>query len=165
MTSREQILDRAGAVSARSMPTMNDECSMTTDDARTWDPFAAMQRMLRWHPFDSASRAERSPVPAFEVAEHPSGYTIHADVPGLRDRDPALEVEGNRLTVAAEQRHGEGATRTVERSFRLPADADLDRACADLDGDMLYVSIPKAVEAEPENTSLVERVMEALHFE
>ena len=93
---------------------------------------------------DRAARARAwTPVPRFELAEHPSGYTIHADVPGLREGDVDLAVEGNQLLVAAERRG-----RMLVRAFALPTDAELAAATADVAQDVLYLMIPKHAPGE-----------------
>ena len=74
--------------------------------------------LIRWEPvpvnrffnsfFDTPTVAPaqglRRWTPAVDVIENDTDYTLRADLPGLSDKDIAIEVEDNVLTVSGERR-------------------------------------------------------------
>lgn len=145
--------ERAGAPVARS----------------EWDPFRLMQEMLGWEPFRGAdpfrqmlplTTQERAFVPQFEVKENKTGYVFKADLPGIKESDLQISLEGNLLTISgkrdAEERE-EGETwftyersyGSFSRSFTLPESADTEHVKADLKEGVLTLVLPKKPEMQP----------------
>lgn len=154
---------------------MNDTELMINPNVRAWDPFATMQRMLRYDPLANEARtATRAAYfPRFEVAEQPSGYTLYADVPGLQDADLDITVSGTQISISGERRADpipdDGKVHVYERAFgkfvrtfTLPADADFDSITANLDDGVLCLTVPKRDEAKPKKISLTHRLKNAL---
>ena len=132
-----------------------------------WDPFRLMREMMGRDFPEFGSLLEHIPsrdieglggqrvfMPDFEVREGRDQYTVCADLPGLRDEDVQVAVEGNRLTVSGrreEERRDEGEQRYVyersygsfSRSFVLPETADVEGIQADLKEGVLRIEIPK----------------------
>jgi HSP20 family protein len=97
--------------------------------------------------------------PATEASSDESAYDISMELPGVSDEDIELTVENGLVTVSGEKRSHEekrgdtwyfserqyGAFR---RTFRLPEDAQGDKASAKMIEGVLHVTVPKkALEA------------------
>lgn len=132
-----------------------------------WDPFRLMREMMGRDFPDIGSFFEQSPFreleglrgqrafqPELDVRESKDRYTICADLPGVKDKDCEVSVEGNRLTISGhreEERREEGEQSymversygSFSRSFTLPETADLEGIQADLKEGVLRVEIPK----------------------
>src|SRR2546421_7973383 len=81
----------------------------------SWDPFRAMEAMLRWDPFRE-NRGYLPPGsdyrPQFDVKESADGYLFVADLPGVKESDLDISVTGNVLTISGkreEERRAEDA--------------------------------------------------------
>lgn len=96
---------------------------------------------------------------AAEVLETEQGLALTVDLPGVADADLQVTVENHVLTVRASRRPSdvENAARrvsergfgTINRSFRLPAWADLSATEARLDRGVLTIAIPRREESRP----------------
>ena len=92
--------------------------------------------------------------PATEASSDESAYDISMELPGVSDEDIELTVENGLVTVSGEKRSHEekrgdtwyfserqyGAFR---RTFRLPEDAQGDKASAKMKEGVLHVTVPK----------------------
>lgn len=90
-----------------------------------------------------------------DVAEDHGGYTICAELPGVRREDVTITVEGPRVVVHAEARRGtESASAerllhsdryygSMRRDFALPNEIHSDGAEARLDSGILVLRLPK----------------------
>ena len=127
------------------------------------DPFRVLDTLLRWDPLRSewagtAPNPEFSP--RFDVKETKDAYVIKADLPGVKEDEMDLSLNGNLLTIsgkrepdhqdegdayyAMERSHG-----IFARSFTLPDGVDGDGVTADLKDGVLTLRIPKKPEAQP----------------
>src|SRR5579859_6609590 len=113
-----------------------------------WDPVRAMRSLLRWDPFREMTPMipmdeELAFAPAFDVKETKTGFTLHADVPGMKEGDFEVSIAGNRLTVQGkreQEKKEESDTYYVyernfgsfTRSFTLPDGTDAANVKADL---------------------------------
>jgi HSP20 family protein len=101
-------------------------------------------------------------TPAMDVIEHDKGYTICAELPGMRKEDITVIQEQNVLTVRGENktlRGGENEKQTwhvserqfgnFERCISLPKDADASSLQAELKDGVLYLRLAKKEEALP----------------
>jgi HSP20 family protein len=105
--------------------------------------------------------------PACDITESSSGYTLTAELPGLRREDVAIELEeegsrGNTLLLrgSKESTHSEpeessvdsdDGVRRVERTYgsfsrrwRLPPEVDTSNISASMRNGVLTVNVPKA---------------------
>jgi HSP20 family protein len=107
-------------------------------------------------------------VPRFDVKETKAAYELRADVPGVKEEDIELSLNGNLLTVSGkreiEQREEgdqyfsvERSFGTFSRSFSLPDNVDVEHISADLRTGVLMVQIPKKPEAQPKKISIGKR--------
>ena len=108
-----------------------------------------------------------------EVRETENGYILTAEVPGVPMKDIDISVDGNTLTIKAEQsqeEEGEGSYRRQYRSFNqsfsLPNTIDADKIEAHCENGLLEVLLPKAqmshakrVEVQTGKGSLWNRLM------
>lgn len=139
-----------------------------TNDYR-WDPFRVMDAFLRWDPFRGESNNLLSRggefTPRFDVKENKHAYVLHADLPGVKDENVDLSLNGNLLTVSGkrEDEHREEGDQyysversygTFSRSFALPDGIDSGAITADLKNGVLTVQIPKRPESQPRKIAL-----------
>ena len=101
------------------------------------------------------NRAETAARIRVDVKETPEAYTVHAEIPGVKKEDIAVEIEGNEVTLAAEVKHegqakeGERWLRTerfygkTERRFALPQEIDEAKANAKFADGVLELTLPK----------------------
>lgn len=89
-----------------------------------------------------------------EIEENEKGYKVSFEVPGLTDKDLRIEVKDHVLRVSGERKskteNKEGSFfRTeryygsLERSFALPSDIDVERIDAHAENGLLVVTLPK----------------------
>ena len=108
---------------------------------------------------------EGSFIPALDLAETATSYTVKAAVPGLKAEDLNITVENNVLTLAGEihreQESKEQRYHRVERRFgrfqrtiTLPTTVKADAITANLTDGVLHIEIPKAEEVRPRRISI-----------
>ncbi|MGH8314706.1 MAG: Hsp20/alpha crystallin family protein [Steroidobacterales bacterium] len=113
----------------------------------------------------SAARADDSAAPSdwlppVDIKEEPSGFVIHADVPGVDPKEIEVTLEQGVLTIRGqrktETREENDGLRRVERvsgqffrRFSLPDAAAQDGVEAKYANGVLEVRIPKQPQAEP----------------
>ena len=132
--------------------------------AAEWDPFRAVQDMMRWDPFREMSplfAGEKGMfIPDVDVKETPLAYVFKADVPGMKEKDVEVSFTGNRLTLSGkreEERHEEKDTffasersyGAFTRTFTLPAGTVTEHASAEITDGVLTVTVPKMPEVQP----------------
>lgn len=128
------------------------------------DPFRMMREMLRWDPFREMAPifagAERSMyMPHFDVQENKDSYLFKADVPGVKEGDIDITLNGRQLQISG-KRDVENEEKsdtyytyerqfgTFTRTFTLPDTADVDHAKSELKDGVLTLVIPKKAEAQ-----------------
>jgi HSP20 family protein len=132
------------------------------------DPFEMMREMLGIEPFRDLAPSmgqEGAFVPDFEVKETSDAFVFQADLPGVKEEDLDVSLQGNRLTVSgkreAEARNEGDTWYTFERSFgsfsrsfTLPREADPDACEASLKDGVLTLRLGKRAEAQPKKISV-----------
>ena len=90
-----------------------------------------------------------------DVRETSDTYTVHAELPGVKKEDIAIEIDGDSVTIAAEVKReieakdGEKVLRAerfygkTERRVALPAEVDEARAEAKFTDGVLELTLPK----------------------
>jgi HSP20 family protein len=92
--------------------------------------------------------------PPVDMSETEDGYTISAELPGLKKEDVHVEVEDHLLTISGskedvhkgKRKHHQYAERrfgSFKRALTLPRDADLEGIDASFDNGVLTITIPK----------------------
>ncbi|PWG15881.1 Hsp20/alpha crystallin family protein [Salibaculum griseiflavum] len=113
-----------------------------------------------YEPFRNfGSRLAEWVSPASDASTDEAGYRITMELPGVSEDDIELTVDEGVVTVTGEkrvEREDKGDTwyfserqfGSFRRSFRLPGDADADKASADLKDGVLVVTVPRRTEPE-----------------
>jgi HSP20 family protein len=94
-----------------------------------------------------------------DLREDERGYTVHADLPGMKKEDIQVSIEGNQVSISAEtstqkeEKTGEKVLRTerycgrVERSFTLAQEVDEAQSEARYRDGVLELVLPKKTAA------------------
>ena len=133
------------------------------------DPFRVLDALLRWDPLRGGERgglaAASAFAPRFDVKETKDAYVIKADMPGVKEEELDVSLNGNLLTISGKREadhHDEGdAYYAIERSygsfarsFTMPESVDGAGVTADLKNGVLAVYIPKKPEAQPRRIAI-----------
>lgn len=113
----------------------------------------------------SAPAASRGWYPAMDVVERDDHYVLRADLPGVREEDISVELDGDVLAVSGrreaehdEQREGfsriERVTGEFTRALTLPEGVDADKIEASYDRGVLEVRVPKPEQAQPRKVAI-----------
>ncbi len=90
-----------------------------------------------------------------DVTETDKGYTVEAEIPGVRKEDIHVAIEGNQVTIGAElkkqtePKDGERLLRSERsygsayRSFTLPVDLDEENSTARYENGILELTLAK----------------------
>lgn len=90
-----------------------------------------------------------------DVKEDDKGYTVHAEIPGVKKEDIHVTIDGNQVSISAEvkkekeEKQGEKVLRSeryygqVARSFTLTSEIDEGSAQAKYDNGVLELTLPK----------------------
>jgi HSP20 family protein len=90
-----------------------------------------------------------------DVKEDDKGYTVRADIPGVKKEDIQVDVEGNLISLRAEAKqekeekkgekviYSERSYGMASRSFTLPAEVDPKSAKAEYKDGVLTLTLPK----------------------
>ena len=129
-----------------SMTPWNDVDRWLNDVFRGWE--------------DDGHTASCGVSPSADVYETEDGFTVEAELPGLKADDIKVEVSDNVLTISGEKsaenkEKTQGYSRTERsygsfcRSFRLPTSVDEKKISADYESVVLKVSLPKKEDVKP----------------
>jgi HSP20 family protein len=99
-------------------------------------------------------------VPPMDLVESADAFTLTADLPGVREADVTIEVDGDVLTISGERRSEhredpdgyvriERASGPFRRSVSLPAGIAPDDVAATFENGVLTVMIPKPASPTP----------------
>jgi HSP20 family protein len=132
--------------------------------------FAALDQlrrdMDRWFTDFDRARGDVSeqgalPVgwPRVTLSDEGSAFLLRAELPGMREEDVRITVDGSTLTLAGERKveapEGYAAHRrerqnlSFSRSTTLPTKVDAEKVQAKLANGVLELTLPKAPEAQP----------------
>ena len=107
--------------------------------------------------WEGANVNEPAPI-RFDVRETPESYVVAAELPGVKKDDIHVEIEGNEVTITAENRReveekdGEKWLRVerhygkAARRFALPQDVDDTKSQAKFADGVLELTLPKKVQ-------------------
>jgi HSP20 family protein len=104
-------------------------------------------------------------TPAVDMYEGDEAFTLTAELPGFSKDDVQVEIKDNRLTLRGERKREaevkeahyhrvERVYGAFQRSIRLPAMVDADKAEAVFKDGVLKLTLPKAEEAKPKPISI-----------
>jgi HSP20 family protein len=136
-----------------------------------WDPFRVMRELLGWDPFRVPAIGGWAGgfAPGFELTEKDDAYELRADLPGVREEDVDISLQGDRLTISGHREQGQTETRgqlrtsersfgSFSRSFTLPAGADREQIDAEMENGVLYVTLAKRPELQAKRIAVSKRV-------
>lgn len=101
-----------------------------------------------------------------DVSEDDKGYTVHAEIPGVKKEDIHVTIDGSQVAVSAEVRNekevkeGEKVLRSercygkVSRAFTLGQDVDESAAQAKYDNGVLELRLPKKAAASAKKLTI-----------
>lgn len=162
------------AEKSKDVPVKKEEAAPTP--AERWEPFASlrdeMDRLfddfaLRWpmgplarHGWPTPMRGWTTAAPAVDVVDLEKEIQVRAELPGMADKDVDVEISDKMLTIRGEKKEereeGEKEGRyylserrygSFERSLRIPAGADQDKANARFSNGVLTITFPKTAKA------------------
>ncbi len=109
---------------------------------------------------DTATRK----IPPVDIYETDSSYVIEAEIAGYSENDVHVQIKDHVLTISSEETWKERRAREraeknmviseinlpeFSRSFKMPEDADSDRAEAESHNGILVITIPRIRKAAP----------------
>jgi HSP20 family protein len=101
-----------------------------------------------------------------DVKEDDKGYTVHAEIPGVKKDDIHVTIDGNQIAISAEVKNekevkeGEKVLRSeryygkVSRAFTLGQDVDDATAQAKYSDGVLELTLPKKAVAKSKRLSI-----------
>ena len=134
--------------------------------------------LVRWNPFfelDSMERRMRRlldevgvapiPLPAADVYETEGEFIFELEVPGFEEKELSVEVSDHTLAVKGERtetkdenkktfRLQERLSKSFERRFELPAEADTGKLAADFGKGVIKVHAPKTKVETPRKIAI-----------
>jgi HSP20 family protein len=132
-----------------------------------WDPFREMDELYQQmnHLLESGVGTDGATrwVPAADIEETDDAYTIEMELPGAKQDDVDIEINGRELTVTGEIKQKERAgilrrrTRKVGEfhySVTLPMEVDSENVTADLDSGVLTIKVPKSQRAASRHVTI-----------
>ena len=128
-----------------------------------WEPFRELDRFDRVvsNLFAGDADTSRAHRQVADLAADKDGYVFRFDMPGVPKDAIHIDVEDNVLTVSSERNEAftgdesktvyrrEVVTGKLERSFRLPDDADAEKVTASYADGVLEVRVARAEAAQP----------------
>jgi HSP20 family protein len=147
-----------------------------------WRPFGSTER---WEPFRNAIDIQGEMnrlfdtflgrpagavpgarwLPAVDMIETKDALVLSVEVPGLREKDVAVSITGDLLSIKGERRwedeskdqkflHVERAYGQFERFVQLPMAVQADKVTAAFRNGVLQVTLPKAEELKPREVKI-----------
>ncbi|UGQ48484.1 Hsp20/alpha crystallin family protein [Massilia endophytica] len=120
------------------------------------DPFRDFEDMFRDFRLKNIMRDDEGQQPIrIDVHETEQAYTVKADLPGVNKDDIKVDIQGNRVSIAAETKRVEQDKQSGNvvrseryygqqyRSFTLEHDIDDAKAEAKFDSGVLHLTLPK----------------------
>ena len=129
------------------------------------DPFSSeVNRLFNTLLAPGEGRAQRW-SPAMDLVEAEDHYVLRADLPGMDEKDVAIEIHDNVLTISGERHDEQEQTRQgwhrVERSFgrftrslTLPEGIDPEAVAAAFDKGVLSITVPKPEQRRPRRVEI-----------
>jgi HSP20 family protein len=124
----------------------------------------AMDRLVRESFVRPGQRSDATTF-ALDVGETAGGYLVRALLPGVKPDDVQVTIDGDTLTISAQSEESaeagvqtwllrESRPERLERSIRLPAKIDADRAEARSEHGVMTITMPRAESAQPKRITV-----------
>ena len=121
-----------------------------------WDPFRELDQLYErmnhlWETGVGTDLADRW-VPLADIEETDDAYVIEVDLPGVKQDDVDIQINGRELTVSGDikEKERKGILRRRTRkvgefhyAVTLPGEIDEDNISANLDDGVLTIRVPK----------------------
>jgi HSP20 family protein len=119
-------------------------------------PYPEVETFFNEFPFRTIGGYEPVPMMRMDVSENPTGYTVKAEIPGMKKEDIVVSIDGNNVSISAETKRtnevkeGEKVLRSecyygaLSRVVTLPFDVDPTQAEATYEQGVLTLMLPKA---------------------
>ena len=140
----------------------------------TWDPYRELGRLPSHfnRVFGALAPRERDEelslgawIPPVDIMEEKDRILLTAELPGFRESDVEVQMEGNVLTLRGERKFDsdvkkegyhrvERAYGSFGRSFTLPTVVDTEKIKAEYKDGVLRVTLPKREEAKPKQIQI-----------
>ena len=99
-------------------------------------------------------------MPSVDILEKDGNLILHAELPGMTEKQIDLKLEGNTLTLKGERKMENEDTKSnyhriesfygsFTRSFRLPDTVDLGKINAEYKNGVLTITLPQKPEVKP----------------
>jgi len=148
-----------------------------------WSPFRELEEMERR--FDDVFGRSTLPsiwrrlpaeqmawAPTIDVFEKGDKFVVKAEIPGMKEDDIHVSVEGDMLTIRGEKKtesevkeedyyHCERSYGSFLRSVALPSTVDASKIDADYEDGVLEVTLPKKPEVKPKKVAVKKKVKAA----
>jgi len=139
--------------------------TMWTEMDRMFDEFVAPTQLRRrvealFEPFAMGMRGRGDMfVPELELTERENEYSLHVDLPGVRQEDVQISVDDNNVLMVRGERRDEQSKQSrgyeytersygsFTRSIELPRNVDTSKIDADYRDGVLQMHIPKTEQA------------------
>ncbi len=131
--------------------------------------------MYLWNPWSVFDELERTMVsssewPQFDIEDSEDETVLTADVPGMREEDIEITMQGALLTVRGQrgEQHDRRYLRrrrfygSFERQFRVAEGYDLDHVKANLQDGVLTIRLEKTAKAKPRRIPLTTGVVDTV---
>ena len=113
----------------------------------------------------SESETARPWTPSVDIKETENEIVLHADVPGVEEKDIDVRIEDGTLTLKGERKFsenkkGEGYHRiergygSFVRCFSMPDSVDPEKVAAEYKNGVLSVTLPKKEVAKPRSVKV-----------
>jgi HSP20 family protein len=132
-----------------------------------WDPFHEIDELYKQmnHLLETGVATDSATrwIPAADIEETDDAYTLEIELPGVRQDDVDIEVNGRELTVSGEIKEKERAgilrrrTRKVGEfsySVTLPMEIDAESVRAELDSGVLTIRVPKSQKGKSRHVTI-----------
>ena len=141
-----------------------------------WNPFTELDEMERrmsdifehpflpllWGRFPSEQMAW---APAIDVFEKENKFIVKAEIPGMKEEDINVSIEGDTLNIKGEKKtesevkeenyyRSERSYGSFFRSIALPSTVDAGKIEAEYDNGVLEITIPKKAEVKPKKVAI-----------
>ncbi len=98
-------------------------------------------------------------LPAVDFIERENGYEVHADLPGVDEKNVEVKLAGDVLTIKGEKQEEKEEKKpdfhvrerhfgSFERAFRVPEGVDAEKIDASFKKGVLTIMMPKTAEAQ-----------------
>ncbi len=104
-------------------------------------------------------------TPMVDVSESDKSYEISVELPGMDDKDVAVTLSDDLLTISGEKKTereekkkghylSERSYGSFQRSFRLPDDVQADKIKAEMQKGVMSISLPRSASAKPKQRKI-----------